>query len=484
MAVAWACGASTRGQQEAGAVTLSIVATNDLARRIVGARRARRPGDVRRISQQPSRSPRARRRRAAAGRRRHVPGHGRVQPCGRRPGRRGVQRPRLCGRRDWQSRVRFRRGRAGHRACRVIGGPARRTEGASRRGEVSFPRRQPRRHRNGPRRGLAERAAVGPRRGRRHPGRPRRRDDHPSACRPRSQRRQAACESIRWPRRFSRRRRRSARKAPISWSPSRTPEGAARGSTIRGICRLAICRPPKSPASCGSCREELVDLVASGHTHAGMAHELDGTIVMQAFSRGAAFSRADMTVDRRTKQIVARQVFPPRDVCARVYEGTTRCDAAAAGKRALVPAGYEGQPVRTDSAIARVIAPAIERARAHAGEPLGVVLETPIRAALIGTESPLGNLFTDAMLAAVPGADVAINNTRGGLRADLPRWTADLRKALRDVSVRQQARAFRAVRRRAPAGVRDPIARQPGPARHRGCTCGCHMPDVAASPSR
>ena len=161
-----------------------------------------------------------------------------------------------------------------------------------------------------------------------------------------------------------------------------------------------------------------VDLVASGHTHAGIAHELDGTIVMQAFSRGAAFSRADMTVDRRTKQIVARQVFPPRDVCARVYEGTNRCDAAAAGKRALVPAGYEGQPVRTDSAIARLIAPAIERARAQAGEPLGVVLETPIRAALIGTESPLGNLFTDAMLAAVPGADVAINNTRGGLRAD------------------------------------------------------------------
>ena len=35
-------------------------------------------------------------------------------------------------------------------------------------------------------------------------------------------------------------------------------------------------------------------------------------------------------------------------------------------------------------------------------------------------DSPLGNLFTDAYRAAIPGADVSINNTSGGLRADLP----------------------------------------------------------------
>jgi 5'-nucleotidase len=164
-----------------------------------------------------------------------------------------------------------------------------------------------------------------------------------------------------------------------------------------------------------------IEVIASGHTHAGMAHEVDGTIVMQAFSKGVAFSRADLTVDRRTKTVVEKRVFPPRDVCTRVYEGTTRCDAQAAGNRVLVPAEYEGQPVGTDSAIARVIAPAVERAKAHAGEPLGVVLDTPIRVALVGTESPLGNLFTDAMLSAIPDVDIAINNTRGGLRADLPR---------------------------------------------------------------
>ena len=164
-----------------------------------------------------------------------------------------------------------------------------------------------------------------------------------------------------------------------------------------------------------------VDLIASGHTHSGMAHEIDGTVVIQAFSRGTAFSRADLTIDRRTKDVVQKRVFPPRDICARVYEGTMRCDAQAAGKRALVTAEYEGQPIRIDAAIARVIAPAVERAKTHAGERIGIILDTPVRVALIGTESPLGNLFTDAMLSALEGVDIAINNTRGGLRADLPR---------------------------------------------------------------
>jgi 5'-nucleotidase len=50
---------------------------------------------------------------------------------------------------------------------------------------------------------------------------------------------------------------------------------------------------------------------------------------------------------------------------------------------------------------------------------LNVVLETPIT---IGTdpESPLGNLITDVLLQSLPGADLAVNNTVGGLRADLP----------------------------------------------------------------
>ena len=79
---------------------------------------------------------------------------------------------------------------------------------------------------------------------------------------------------------------------------------------------------------------------------------------------------------------------------------------------------YEGAPVEPDAAVERVLAPALEQVRALKAQPIGIVLETPIRRLL--PASPLGNLVTDAYLAAVPGADVAVNNSGGGLRADLP----------------------------------------------------------------
>jgi 5'-nucleotidase len=75
--------------------------------------------------------------------------------------------------------------------------------------------------------------------------------------------------------------------------------------------------------------------------------------------------------------------------------------------------------VTPDPAIAKVIAPAADAAVAQKRTLLGVTLDTPVHIAEAGN-SPLGNLFTDAYLAAVPGADVAINNTDGGLRTDLP----------------------------------------------------------------
>jgi 5'-nucleotidase len=80
---------------------------------------------------------------------------------------------------------------------------------------------------------------------------------------------------------------------------------------------------------------------------------------------------------------------------------------------------YEGAPVEPDAAIEATLAPAIARVAALKAEPLGVVAASVV--SIRGeVESPLGNLFTDAMLAGSGGADLAINNTDGGLRGDLP----------------------------------------------------------------
>jgi 5'-nucleotidase len=85
-----------------------------------------------------------------------------------------------------------------------------------------------------------------------------------------------------------------------------------------------------------------------------------------------------------------------------------------------VAAEYEGKAVTSDPAIAQAVAAALQRVHALQAAPLGVSLEVPIQRA--GTDgSPLGNLFAEAIRAAVPGADVAaVNNAARGLWADLP----------------------------------------------------------------
>jgi len=107
----------------------------------------------------------------------------------------------------------------------------------------------------------------------------------------------------------------------------------------------------------------------------------------------------DLIVDRGAGRVTSRKTFPPHEI--------------------LAAGDYEGRPVVPDAKIAAVIEPQLQRVRELKARPLGVVLDTAIpREAPL--ESPLGNFFTDVLLQSVAGADIAINNTDGGLRADLP----------------------------------------------------------------
>jgi 2',3'-cyclic-nucleotide 2'-phosphodiesterase (5'-nucleotidase family) len=146
-----------------------------------------------------------------------------------------------------------------------------------------------------------------------------------------------------------------------------------------------------------------LDVIVAGHTHEGVAHRVSGIPIVEAFANGHAFSRVDLTIDRATGRAVDAHIFPPQRICA-----PERC----AGET------YEGAPVVPDGAVAAAIAPALEAARAERDRRLGVEVTAPIKRAQ-KVESPLGNLFTDLMRAARPGADVALTNG-GGLRADLP----------------------------------------------------------------
>jgi 5'-nucleotidase len=171
--------------------------------------------------------------------------------------------------------------------------------------------------------------------------------------------------------------------------------------------RCTVLTRPADPSSCDRSSEivevlrrlpvRLVDVVVAGHVHAAMAHEIQSVPVIESYFGGRSFGRVDVTVDREAKRVTGRRIFPPRDLIAGSYEGAT---------------------VVASEKVAAVLAPAVERVEAMKAMPLGVTLATPVRRA--GRESPLGNLFTDALLGSVPDADVAMNNTFGGLRADLP----------------------------------------------------------------
>lgn len=144
--------------------------------------------------------------------------------------------------------------------------------------------------------------------------------------------------------------------------------------------------------------EGLVDHILAAHTHSGIAHIVNGIAISEGYSRAKAFSRIDLLVDRKTGQQTTRIIFPPKR--------TTRDPV------------YEGRELAATAEIQAIA----EKARALAAdmkrEKIGIHLETPFELSE-NPESALGNLYTDALLAAVD-ADIAMHRTNTMIRANLP----------------------------------------------------------------
>ena len=160
----------------------------------------------------------------------------------------------------------------------------------------------------------------------------------------------------------------------------------------------------------------LVDAMVAGHSHRAVAHEVAGIPIIEAYSHGRAFARVDLIVERGNG-VVGVRFFPPQAVCAAVAADGWSC-ATDGG----TPAFYEGASVAPDPSVVAAMQPVLDQVNRWRAEPLGITLDTPLPRNPDGIESPLGNLFADAILAAVPGADLAIGmgGRRAGLRQDLP----------------------------------------------------------------
>ena len=163
----------------------------------------------------------------------------------------------------------------------------------------------------------------------------------------------------------------------------------------------------------------LVDMIAAGHTHQAMAHNVSGIAIVEPYVAGRSFSRVDLTIDRSTRTLTGKHIFPTHDLCGREDAATHTCDPAAPRGAVLVPARYENRLVRPDAIVAAALAPAERRAAAVKNEPIGVSLETPFTRGDQQTETAIADLVADGTLASTPGADVAISNG-GSLRTDLP----------------------------------------------------------------
>lgn len=208
--------------------------------------------------------------------------------------------------------------------------------------------------------------------------------------------------------------------APIVTSVEREArELRARGAELIVLLAHAggSCKRFDAPADVSSCKADAeimriarelgpqtVDAIVAGHTHQGMAHFVGGVPVVEAYAYGRAFSRIDVQFGPRGPELA---VHPPHDLCP---EGQSFADCT--------PGEYAGAPVARDLGVARVIAPALQRAEKKRDQPLGVQVVAPITESF-SEPSALGNLFADLLRESVPGADAAIMNG-GGVRAPFP----------------------------------------------------------------
>lgn len=186
----------------------------------------------------------------------------------------------------------------------------------------------------------------------------------------------------------------------------------------------ASCKDFDHPDDASSCdkNEELfkllanlprgtVDVIVAGHTHAGIAHRLDGIAVIESFSQGRAFGRVDLRVSPEGR-VTASHIEKPHRLCELDKNGNPVPIAACA------PGDYEGKPVVPEPEIQQIVDAAMARAGERRKEKLGVTLTQTLTKAW-AAESAEGDWFCDLMLTARPDAQVSVMNG-GGLRSDLP----------------------------------------------------------------
>jgi 2',3'-cyclic-nucleotide 2'-phosphodiesterase (5'-nucleotidase family) len=180
------------------------------------------------------------------------------------------------------------------------------------------------------------------------------------------------------------------------------------------------CRDFKDPDDLSSCDPDSeafelaralpsgsVDLIVGGHTHSGVAQRVNGIAIIEAYSNGRAFGRADLILQPSAAEKPSIHMFPPQKLCPDDLDQPSCANES-----------YEGAPVQRDARVLATIKPDLARARALRDRPIGVDVSALVARAG-PTESPCNNLIADLILRGSPGADAAFSNS-GAVRVPLP----------------------------------------------------------------
>jgi 5'-nucleotidase len=168
--------------------------------------------------------------------------------------------------------------------------------------------------------------------------------------------------------------------------------------------------------------EGTLDAVVAGHTHAQIAHMVNGTPIVESWALGKYFGVIELSVDAETKKVIPgrTQINSGIEICETWDIETKSCDPKKLRPRAdqvtPVTAKFRGQIIRPDETVMQAMQPAEQAVAELQQKPLNLTVPTQLGRVYEG-ESELGDLLADS-LRAFTKADIALMNP-GGLRADL-----------------------------------------------------------------
>jgi 5'-nucleotidase len=134
-----------------------------------------------------------------------------------------------------------------------------------------------------------------------------------------------------------------------------------------------------------------VDVIFAGHSHSYLNGEVNGKLIVQAYSYGTALSDVDLVIDRRTRDVVHK-------------------------KGEIVTTYHEG--IRPDPQIQRIVDKAVQKVQPIIQAEVGQAAHAITRQQNEAGESALGNLIADAQRWQMQ-TEFAFMNP-GGIRSDIP----------------------------------------------------------------